>query len=982
MSYIGNSPGVASQRVTTTLTATAGQTQFTTQSGYVLGYVDVYLNGAKLVNGSDFEAITGTYITLFAGAAVGDVIELVSYVPRGLSDGYTKAEADAKFLDVGGDTATGNLAFATATLSGNLTLNGGTANGVGYLNGSKVVTTGSALTFDGTNFATTGNTNLGSASKATDTQINFLADTGTQRIYIERGTRSLVFYDVGSTIENYRIAGITGNHSWGVGGAEQMRLTNTGLSVGPASGTGYITVGSNAGRAQYQYITFGGGVGGTDYGWQIGRSASNGIIADGFYIYDIKANTTRLAINASGQVGVGTLNPQSPLHIYTPTIATDAKVTALRLGSLYGGGNARNAITFWGSTDTDRMSEIINGWQAAGSYLAVYTRNLGTQGGGLDNSDTAITEKLRVTAQGNLLLGTTTSSAGFSTLVLSGGSSANNSGIQIGYGSGSFGGGAITTANAAGGGLTIWTYTGAVGSETYSRRLDVKSNGYIGIGQDNPQTLLHLSGTSQDIYLDNFGTTANGLKLRYQTNSAHGFNFLYRPNDATCYIESVYQASSGTVYGDIIFSHNIGGTQTPRMTLKAYNGSMLLGTTSETGGGGWLQIGQIPNSTSSSIGFNNNDNAVISSKYSQVYQIDNTASVSNRSFSWKTGGKGYSDGTLLLDLTSTSLVTSVPIELSNQRLRDTSGTGRIFYNVTNVNDLYNSGSTVGAIVIDTTIPAHTAGTMLMVKISGYSYNSSQPWEMNIGVYSGESNFYSRGYECLSNPFDIVRLAKKTTGGVNTMSIILGNGSGTYGTSVYVEKLILNFGNQSTSFATGWSMTRSTTLSGYTDVVTVNGSVNGIPFKPTIPTSGTGAYSTDPNTLDDYEEGTWTPTPDGLTGVSYGYRLGTYVKVGRIVTVFWDFSINTSGGTGGQMLYGLPFTVSNSQAGYSVVHHRDASIVGSGPANTDLKGFAQQGATYIAMQLDYSGPNGWYTQGPATYTNSGRHTGYCTYTTSD
>ena len=154
MSYIGNSPGVASQRVTTTLTATAAQTQFTTQSGYVLGYVDVYLNGAKLVNGADFEAITGTYITLFTGAAAGDIIELISYVPRGLTDGYTKAEADSKFLDVGGDTATGTLAFATATLSGNLTLNGGTANGVGYLNGSKVVTTGSALTFDGTVLAT------------------------------------------------------------------------------------------------------------------------------------------------------------------------------------------------------------------------------------------------------------------------------------------------------------------------------------------------------------------------------------------------------------------------------------------------------------------------------------------------------------------------------------------------------------------------------------------------------------------------------------------------------------------------------------------------------------------------------------------------------------------------------------------------------------------------------------------------------------
>ena len=117
MSYIGNSPGVASQRVTTTITATAGQTQFTTLSGYILGYVDVYLNGAKLINGVDFEAITGTYITLFTGAVVNDVVELVSYIPRGLTDGYTKAEADAKFLDVTGDTATGTLSIKNTTLS-------------------------------------------------------------------------------------------------------------------------------------------------------------------------------------------------------------------------------------------------------------------------------------------------------------------------------------------------------------------------------------------------------------------------------------------------------------------------------------------------------------------------------------------------------------------------------------------------------------------------------------------------------------------------------------------------------------------------------------------------------------------------------------------------------------------------------------------------------------------------------------------------
>jgi len=54
-------------------------------------------------------------------------------------------------------TLTGTVSAAAATLSGNLTLSGGTANGVLYLDGSKVATSGSALTFDGSNLATTGN---------------------------------------------------------------------------------------------------------------------------------------------------------------------------------------------------------------------------------------------------------------------------------------------------------------------------------------------------------------------------------------------------------------------------------------------------------------------------------------------------------------------------------------------------------------------------------------------------------------------------------------------------------------------------------------------------------------------------------------------------------------------------------------------------------------------------------------------------------
>jgi hypothetical protein len=112
MAYIGNSPGVASQRVVTTFTATASQTTFTPSSGYTVGYLDVYHNGVKLINGDDYTASNGTTFVLASGAASGDVIEAVAYLPRGLSDGYTRAEADTRYVNASGDTMTGALSIS------------------------------------------------------------------------------------------------------------------------------------------------------------------------------------------------------------------------------------------------------------------------------------------------------------------------------------------------------------------------------------------------------------------------------------------------------------------------------------------------------------------------------------------------------------------------------------------------------------------------------------------------------------------------------------------------------------------------------------------------------------------------------------------------------------------------------------------------------------------------------------------------------
>lgn len=73
---------------------------------------------------------------------------------------------------------------------------------------------------------------------------------------------------------------------------------------------------------------------------------------------------------------------------------------------------------------------------------------------------------------------------------------------------------------------------------------------------------------------------------------------------------------------------------------------------------------------------------------------------------------------------------------------------------------------------------------------------------------------------------------------------------------------------------------------------------------------TAVPSADPNTLDDYEEGTWTPTIVGLSTAgagTYSTQTGTYTKIGRKVTCLAYIDISAHTGTGAIGLGGLPFT---------------------------------------------------------------------------
>jgi len=73
---------------------------------------------------------------------------------------------------------------------------------------------------------------------------------------------------------------------------------------------------------------------------------------------------------------------------------------------------------------------------------------------------------------------------------------------------------------------------------------------------------------------------------------------------------------------------------------------------------------------------------------------------------------------------------------------------------------------------------------------------------------------------------------------------------------------------------------------------------------------TQSASTNANTLDDYEEGTWTPALATPGTVVYGNVKGRYVKIGKTVSCWFDCRVTTLGTGTTTGIAGLPFTAAN------------------------------------------------------------------------
>ena len=120
---------------------------------------------------------------------------------------------------------------------------------------------------------------------------------------------------------------------------------------------------------------------------------------------------------------------------------------------------------------------------------------------------------------------------------------------------------------------------------------------------------------------------------------------------------------------------------------------------------------------------------------------------------------------------------------------------------------------------------------------------------------------------------------------------------------------------------------------------------------------TQSASSDANTLDDYEEGTWTPSWTSLTVVGTPTYSGTYVKVGK--NIFCQLTIastTTTASTANSTSFtGFPFSMSTGVGNYSTITAvNNGSVVsyGVGLVNSNI-GYTPTWSATAAVVVSFS-----------------------------
>ena len=141
--YIGNSPSDSSVRIARQIYTTSGITSdFTFTSGYDSGYIDIYVNGERQTEGTNFTASDGeTFTILNGGVSTGSTVEAAAYKTFNVAT-VTLGEV----TDVDDLTVSGSISAATVIAGSAVTSNLSGINVSGAVTATSFSGDGSGLT--------------------------------------------------------------------------------------------------------------------------------------------------------------------------------------------------------------------------------------------------------------------------------------------------------------------------------------------------------------------------------------------------------------------------------------------------------------------------------------------------------------------------------------------------------------------------------------------------------------------------------------------------------------------------------------------------------------------------------------------------------------------------------------------------------------------------------------------------------------------
>jgi hypothetical protein len=439
-------------------------------------------------------------------------------------------------MSIGATTASTG-AFTTLSASSTVTLSGGTANGVAYLNGSKVLTTGSALTFDGTNLGVGTSTYNGRLTVKNPTvsgnQVIFAIQAATS-------TSQLASWDLNQTTDVSTFGTDYGAPlAFKVNSTETMRLTSTSLytastinvGIGTSSPSEKLDVrGSDpvalvratntSGTATLSL--YGVGSNGSDLAvTQIkGVPEGAGTAASLTFSTRNSGATTaeRMRLDSSGNLGLG-VTPSAWKSSYRALAVANADIaSATSIGLASFSANAYlNASDQWIYKITDGASR----YQQYAGIHSWYTAASGTAGNTI-----TFTQAMTLDASGQLGLGTTTptDTNGYTRALDIRGTSTSNGGAVYTSNSDATVRGFYGTFGASGSGSVNFGSTTSTELRFYvanSQKVTIDTSGNVGIGVSTIATpsasrrgMQISNGTSGSvIFLSNFATEGDNPRI-------------------------------------------------------------------------------------------------------------------------------------------------------------------------------------------------------------------------------------------------------------------------------------------------------------------------------------------------------------------------------------------------------------------------------------------------------------------------------------